>query len=549
MVSLPFIVACEGEVVPPDGEEEEEEAPPAIVPEGELVVLRASLANEVWGVDIGDTDDREILGISNEHLVYWAREGQEETYYPGLAERWELSPDGLTYDFYLRKGIPWHDGWGEFTAEDVKYTFDMIAREGSTSKEATRFRVGGDGKLESVTVVDPYHFRVKLLQPDVLWLFNCVEACSVIICKKYFETVGYDEAIRHPIGTGPWRFIEHKAGEYIRWEAVENHWRKTPDFKYLEMVCVPELSTRLAMLKTGAADLSPIPPANSAELKAAGLTIKSLPAFGWISVALGGDVLPTRKDYDPTCPWVIHQDEPLDSAWNQRALKVRKALCYAINYNAIIDVILKGAAKPTPLAGYELGTLWSRPEWKPYPYDPEQAKQLLAEAGYPNGFEKPITFDIFFSPGCPQYKEMALAICDCWEAIGIKVERNITEYPAVKPVWSERRSAWRVSISGFPTEYPEPWYLHYSLHNPENPGLTRMESYAIIELVEKCRTPDFDERVKATLDLGDYLYENFIDIGIAITDGVFALSPKVAGWTPPTKGVARANYEYVSRAP
>ena len=346
------------------------------VSKDELVVLRDDLGNEIWG-PTGGSGDGHIFAITNETLVSWAQQDQDQGYYPRLAERWEMSKDGLIWDFYLRKGIQFHDGWGEFTAEDVKYTIELMGSDGSGNVHASRFRSGGKkGNLSKITVVNPYQIRIELKKPEVMFLWLLCEDSSAIVSKKHYESVG-KKAVQHPIGTGSYRFIEHKPAQYIAYEAVNNHWRKTPGFKKLTIKAVPEQSSRLAMLKGGHADVSIIPADRAGEMEKAGIKVKRLPETLHVSWVLGGSVLPTREHYDPECPWVYHQDEPWDSDWNQRALKVRKALSHAINYPAIIDKIMYGEAKATPFHGWVPVGTWSNPQWKPYEYNPDLSKKLL----------------------------------------------------------------------------------------------------------------------------------------------------------------------------
>jgi ABC-type transport system substrate-binding protein len=522
--------------------------PVAAAPSGELVVLVDTLGSEVWGPHVASSHERYTLTITNEHLVTYGRDDQKTGYYPRLAEKWEVSEDGLTWDFYIRKGIQWHDGWGEFTAEDVKYTLELIGSAGSTSGEAKQWRISKDSQVESLTVVSPYHLRIKRRKPNVLLPWNLCLQDEAMVSKKYYEKVGVDKAIKHPIGTGSWRFIEHKPAEYVKFEAVENHWRQTPAFKYLTIKVVPELSGRLAMLKTGEADIAMVPADKAKELKAAGLKIKSVPGSGFLGVQLGGNVLPTREHYDPTVPWVYHQDEPWDSAWNQRALKVRKALFMAINGKAIIDVVYYGEAEPARLQDWPMGTVFNKPEWKPIPYDPEQSKKLLAEAGYPKGFKKPITVDVIPLPTSPRLIDATLAICNDWEAIGIKVKRNMSEWAVVRPFWAGRKSAWRVYTPAWYME-PEPWRPNAHIKHSKGAFLEGFESLEFDKLIEACATEkDFDKRVQATLAQGQYLIDHYIEGGILISNASFATSSKVGKWPIQQITPYPRDFEYITKA-
>ena len=131
---------------------------------------------------------------------------------PGLAESWEVSPDGLTLTYHLRKGVQFSDGWGEFTSADVKYNFEMQASKLSVGKVAQSRRIASMDTPDPYTLVvhfkDPYPtFHVDLSMGNS-------GTCQGIVCKKYLETVGEDVASQKPVGTGPYKLVEHKLGDY-----------------------------------------------------------------------------------------------------------------------------------------------------------------------------------------------------------------------------------------------------------------------------------------------------------------------------------------------
>ncbi len=511
---------------------------------GELIALRADLGEQVYAVDVCGNNTMEHLLKISEGLGIWAKEGEGTEVKPCLAERWALSSDGLTWDIYIRKGIQFHEGWGEFTAEDAKFTYEQVGAPGSRVSSAWVFRVGDKGMVESYTVVDPYHLRIKTKKMIVDLDHHL---CSVpMVSKKYFTEVGRDKAMLKPIGTGPWRFVEQKKAEYIKLEAVDNHWRKTPDFKYLIIKAVPELSARVAMLEAGQADLGEIPAEKINEVEEAGLWIKRIPAQTFVCVCLGGTVLSTREHFDPTLPWAYHTDEPWDSAWNQKAYKVRLALAMAIDKKAIMEKIFHGAAQDGPIHSWPLGTEWCNPGWKNYPDDPEKAKQLLAEAGYPNGFKKPITFQLVPYDACPLLIKIDQVICDYWEAIGLKVERVMTESAPIRQAWCDRNTAWTVFATSWGMD-PEPWqsarYVKSTSAN-FNEGFEHPECDKLIAAVGN--EPDREKRIEEAKALGQFCYDRIADIGICNPDAVIALSSKVAGWTASINCPwSPYNYEYV----
>ena len=168
---------------------------------------------------------------------------------PCLAESWTESADGLVYEFKLREGLHFHNG-DPFTAEDVKFTFE---RYKGTSAKLLHERV------RTVEIVDPHRVRFVLQTPwpDFLTFYGSLATgAGWIVPKNYLEQVGDDGFKKHPIGAGPYKFVSQKEGIELVLEAYEGYWRKVPHVKTLVMRSIPEDSTRLAMLKTGEADIA-----------------------------------------------------------------------------------------------------------------------------------------------------------------------------------------------------------------------------------------------------------------------------------------------------
>src|SRR5207247_4745524 len=195
---------------------------------------------------------------------------------------------------------------------------------------------------------------------------------------RHIEAAGEQGAERQPIGTGPWKFVEHIRGDRIVYEAVDNHWRATPHWKRLVFLKVPEPATRMAMLRAGSVDVIEIGGEYVDELKKVGMRMITMPNVCSIWVLLGGQ-WPGKPTYDPKVPWAQPDAE--------RARKVRLALNLAVDKQAIMQRVLGGV-------GTAVGSWLSYPNdpWttdelkKPYPYDPAKAMVLLAGVGYPNGF-------------------------------------------------------------------------------------------------------------------------------------------------------------------
>jgi peptide/nickel transport system substrate-binding protein len=192
-----------------------------------------------------------------------------------LAERWQVLDSGRTWKFQLRQGVRFHNGT-ELTAEDVKFTFTQMARDGSANSLSPEFRL-----IKSMEVEGPQTISIRFEKPFVTFgnrvTHGLFASVAYIQSKKYVETAGEDGAERHPVGTGPWKFAEHVRGDRIVYEAVENHWRATPHFKRLMFMKVPEPATRMAMLRSGSADVIEIGGEYTDELKKVGMRTLTMP--------------------------------------------------------------------------------------------------------------------------------------------------------------------------------------------------------------------------------------------------------------------------------
>jgi peptide/nickel transport system substrate-binding protein len=214
-------------------------------PAGTLTVAVATFGNERWLPHLYVGAEDVVLKPLWENLLSRDAKGN---LIPMLAERWQVLDGGRTWKFQLRKGVRFHNGM-ELTAEDVKFTFTQMARDGSANSLSPEFRL-----IKSMEVEGPQTITVRFEKPFVTFgnrvTHGLFASVAYIQSKKYVETAGEDGAERQPVGTGPWKFVEHVRGDRIVYEAVENHWRATPHFKRLAFIKVPEPATRMAMLRS-----------------------------------------------------------------------------------------------------------------------------------------------------------------------------------------------------------------------------------------------------------------------------------------------------------
>ncbi|HSL51322.1 MAG TPA: ABC transporter substrate-binding protein [Candidatus Deferrimicrobiaceae bacterium] len=345
-------------------------------------------------------DPAEVVGVLTPFWVLNAMHdavvkpmpGNHQT--PSLAESWKVSPDGRVYEFKLREGVKFHNG-DPFTAEDVRWSFHR-AKGAKVLHE----------KVRDVEIAGPHRVRFHLHEPwpDFMTFYGTYATGAAWIApKKYMEQVGPDGFKKHPIGLGPYKFVSHTPGVELVMEAYEGYWRKMPSVKRLVYKSVPEATTRLAMLKRGEVDLAYLLDAPQAE------EVKRDPS---LKLAFSGGIGTFYLDY-------LDQWDP-KSPWHDR--RVRLAASHALDRRALSEAETLGASRPN-------GSLIPRTfqfalPLDPHPYDPAKAKQLLAEAGYPNGFD---AGDLY---PWPPYTAFSEAVGGYLGAVGIRVRLRTMERAA-----------------------------------------------------------------------------------------------------------------------
>jgi len=273
-----------------------------------------------------------------------------------LAESYTVSKDGLTYTIKLHPGIKFQDGT-DFNAEAVKVNFDRASNPDSHLKRYNLFK-----NIDKTEVVDANTVKITLKTPFSAFINNLAHPSAVIISPaaltKYGKDIGF-----HPVGTGPYELDQWNQTDFVKVKKFDGYWKKgEPKLDTITFRPVVDNNTRAAMLQTGEADFAfPVPYEQTALLeKNAKLDVVTAPS-----------ILHRYISFNVT-------QKPFDN------LKVRQAINYAINKDALIKVAFAGYAVPSegPLPqGIEYAA-----KFKPWPYDPAKAKELLKEAGYPNGF-------------------------------------------------------------------------------------------------------------------------------------------------------------------
>jgi peptide/nickel transport system substrate-binding protein len=462
-------------------------------------------------------------------------------YRPGLATEWKPSNEMRTWTFKLRSGVKFHEGWGELTAGDVKFTVEQNMKPDSGGGSAPFFRANLD-RIETpdkLTVM--MHFKNRVW--EVASNFTQFVGYQNVMPKKYLESVGEEKAALHPIGTGPYRHVEGRQGDYHRFEAVAGHWRKTPGFKEMVIRRVPDPATRLSGLRAGEIDIGVVFGDYLDQASRAGLRLHDVPNSACYWVILNGQTTSDREDYCPTCPWAGDFNDPKS---RENARKVRLALNLAVNKKAIINALWKGKGSETPFSYYyyPFHKGYSA-DWKIPPYDPERAKRLLAEAGHAGGFEVRVnpTVMVYALDGPDVMEAVALD----WEKIGIKPKRFPEMISTFGPKARNRKTNKTHWVYGSPP-FDEP-ILAWSrvLHSKGAFNLLCDGPYD--EDVETAMKEfDTDKRVRLTQALGQKLYDAHHGVMLGVKSITWAMSRKVGSWRTLAYVPLETNYEYVSPA-
>ncbi len=385
---------------------------PAVLASGTLRVAMPSFEDETFLPWNGAAGRKFYIDTIYEYLIY-LNPGTREPM-PGLATAWSMTPDGKTWTVTLRQGVQFQQNWGEFTSEDVKFTYERIMEPGSKASQASTFR----NSIESIVAKDKYTVVFNLKVPDYfMWSKFSNMISNFIVSKTYVQKVGDAAADSQPIGTGAFALADRQRGVSIKVTAApgsENHWRVKPEYKDIIFRSVPEESTRVAMLKAGEADMAPISMDSVNTVKASKFNIMSIKDMWAPRIVFGGLVQTDPLRTNATAPWAKKE--------------VRQALNYAVDKASIARNIFHGQASDN----FHPFLFTNQPPV--YPYDVARARYLLEAAGYPKGFQ----VNLFTCPRSPgaQLPDIGLAVATYWEAVGIKVKVTPTDYPTIRTAWN-----------------------------------------------------------------------------------------------------------------
>ena len=475
----------------------------------------------------------------------------------GLGEDWSYNPEQTVLTWKIRRGVEYDGGWGEVTAEDWQWSWDSQHCEGSLHSNIFISK----SYTKETKVIDDDTVEFHLTEPNVFYLDKFVGpgggGSFTIFSKNKSDTLGEQKADRNLTGgTGPFKLVSWTPGDSIVTEARTDHYRKVSEYKNIRILEIKEAATQVAAIITGEIDVAELPANEVPRVEDAGLNVLKLTGDGTAEIITQGrfcfgpqgvpddkgNTIPDRPGYDPSKPWVL-SCEYGSPDW-ERARKVRTAVGLAIDRQGILDNILSGFGrlplKPGYMYGLALDTLGPIAEergldWD-VSYNVDLANDLLAEAGFPNGFDVTMTVTTSHHP---QAVEIGEAIATQLEDIGVHVKIEALTYTGYRPsvVNRERNGWWLLVTNGsapspiFPTV--ETWALR---RNPEaafNSGWEIPQAVTLSKAMEAC------EDDQCLIDNRIAMYDWWADdqgyVPVLRTWGALGINPaKIGAWPQPT---------------
>ncbi len=378
--------------------------PAVAAPKGQLVWASHISLAPTW------FDPAETPGIVTPFMLLYAMHDGMVKAMPGkpfdlaLADSYTPSADGLSHTFVIRQGTTFHNG-APVTAEDVKYSFERYRGNAAKFIKDKVATVETSGSRQVV-------FRLHKPWPDFLTYYAGVTGAGWIVPKSYVESVGEAGFKKAPVGAGPYRFVSFNPGVELVLEAFEGYWRKPPTVKRLVLKVIPDETTRLAALKRGEVDIAYSIRGELAEelRRSPGLELKPVIINSpfWLYFA---------DQWDPKSPW--------------HDVRVRKAVTFALDYNSINRALTLGHSLITGSIvpkGYDF--YWQPPSPT---FDQARARALLAEAGFPGGFD---AGDYYCDSS---YSNLAEAALNNLQEVGIKARLRPIERAAFTKGYSEKK--------------------------------------------------------------------------------------------------------------
>jgi ABC-type transport system substrate-binding protein len=422
---------------------------------------------------------------------------------PGLATSWEVASDKLTWTFKLRSGVKFHDGT-DFNADAVKVTLERIIDPKTNATRRPNYLI-----IKSVDVVDPLTVKITTTGPFADLPFLLMDRSAFVVSPTAMNKLGVADFGLHPVGTGPFKFVEWVPNDHITLDANPDYWKGKPNVSRITYRIMPEAGARNAALRAGEADI--------------------------IMGVSPNDLDSLRKDPNVT---VFQQDSLSQVTSEMRQTKppfndkrVRQAMNYAIDKKSVVNDIMMGAGRIADSPGPP--GVWGSISLTPYEYNPAKAKQLLADAGYPNGFDG----NLFYVSGrWAGDEQVTQAMQAYWAAIGVKINLQKVDNAGLDDYLSRDPD----TMAGWTTQQIRTsLYMDYHLYRLFNSEAARIKSaqrsgYSnpqVDDLLAKGRASfDSNERIKYYEDAQKLIWDDAAFVWVFVQQNLVASRKNVTGF-------------------
>lgn len=422
---------------------------------------------------------------------------------PGLAESWEVAPDKVTWTFKLRKGVKFHDGT-DFNADAVKFTLEAILDPKNNAGRRSVYNV-----IKSVDAVDPATVKITTDGPFPDLPFLLIDRSAMIVSPTAFKKQGLADFALHPVGTGPYKFVEWVPNDHISLEANPDYWQGKPKIGKITYRVVPTASARTAALRSGEADI-----------------VKDISPNDLDTLRKDANLTVLQKDSTTQVTSEMRQTKPPFSD-----KRVRQAMNYALDRKAIVNDIMKGVGTISDTPG--LPGEWGTVRLTPYDYNPDKAKQLLTEAGYPNGLDA----NLFYVSGrWGGDDQVTQAMQAYWQAVGIRVKIQKVDNAGLDDMLSRDPD----TMAGWTTQQVRSSsYLDYHLYRLFQTQATHIQGFQrsgysdpqVDDLLAKGRsTFDLNERAKYYAEAQKLIWDDAAFVWVFVQQNLGASKKSVTGY-------------------
>jgi len=515
----------------------------------------------VMAVDeIGDGGGYQSAGASTEAAMHYSI---TETFFMVtddspetgvIVSDWTLASDLSSVTLSIRPNIMFHGGYGELTAEDV--VWNMNDANAGTNPLSIHGQAGDMNALFGANpweVIDANTVKATFAAFNPTWTtreLNLGGESIAIVSKKAFDDNGENWALEpeNMIGTGPFEVVEWVPDDRLVTKAVPNHWRQTAEVSQITWVEVPETDTKMAMLRTGEADMGQVPLNRVGELRAQGFDV--IPAGGRadeIGIMFAGNLWETTHtttgeplDRQPLnqarkLPWLGHPDDPEDMA---EATQVRQALALALDRELINEQLNGGLGWPTYITMFSPTAPQWQDKWN-IPYAPQEAEAMLDAAGYERD-DNGVRFEIvlYGQPSPPFYADMAQAIGGMWDEIGVRTTVQTHAYNLIRPSLVQRTQAspFLKTCGESTSSAPWDWPRGIKMSSASRGGFSCAQEAPEIAgwLKEAQLEPDAQKRIDINTEMADWMYNWAFAPGVVAVPTTVTINPKsIATWDMP----------------